>query len=128
MEVDILKLQFPVDPKQESDETVWRAACDEVDAAATVPWTLLSAGVDYETFAAQARIASAAGASGVMVGRAVWAEAAELQGADRTDFLRTVARQRMAQLAQICADHAHPWFERIDAPDSALNWYERYGD
>ena len=128
MDVDILKLQFPADPKQDSDETIWRSACDDIDSATTVPWTLLSAGVDFETFAKQARIATAAGASGVMVGRAVWAEAAELQGKDRTDFLRTIARQRMTELATICADHAHPWFERIDAPDSGLNWYEQYGD
>ncbi len=128
MDVDILKLQFPVDSKQETDESIWQAACEEVDAATTVPWTLLSAGVDFATFATQARIACAAGASGVMVGRAVWAETTELQGADRTDFLQTVARQRMTKLAQICAENARPWFERVETPDSPLNWYERYGD
>ena len=37
-----------------------------------VPWVLLSGGVPFETFFRQTQVACEAGASGVMVGRAVW--------------------------------------------------------
>ena len=126
MGVDILKLQFPVDPKQEPDETRWRTACDAVNNVTSVPWTLLSAGVNYETFVRQTQVACEAGASGVIVGRAVWAETTHLQGAARTEFLATTARQRMNELASICAKHARPWHQRVEQPTPTLNWYTDY--
>lgn len=124
--VDCLKLPFPVNAHQSDSEAEWRRACEKLNAACTVPWTLLSAGVDYATFERQARIACQAGASGVIVGRAVWAEAIHLHAAERTAFLASTARQRMERLAQICAQHAAPWFERTAAPPAAVNWYENY--
>ena len=124
MGVDILKLQFPVDPAQETDETVWAAACKEIDAACMIPWALLSGGVDFETFARQTRVACEAGASGVMVGRAVWAEATKLTSAACESFLSNTAQQRMLELASICAQHARPWYKRVEKPALTLNWYE----
>ena len=126
MGVDILKMQFPVDAKQSDDENEWRTACEKLNEACTVPWALLSAGVTYDTFERQAKIACRAGASGVIVGRAVWAEAVDLQGDERINFLQTTAKRRMTTLAQICADYAQPWFERVTAPDNDVIWYERY--
>ena len=121
--VDVLKLQFPVDATQSQDEGEWRAACEELDAVCTVPWALLSAGVDYATFARQARVACASGASGVIVGRAVWAEAIALQGRARAQFLRGEARARMAELANICAESAKPWMARVAPPLGSGRWY-----
>jgi len=126
MGADILKMQFPVDAKQSSDENEWISACQQLNKACTVPWALLSAGVTYDTFERQAKIACQAGASGVIVGRAVWTEAVDLQGDARVEFLRTTARQRMETLAQICADHAHPWFDRVATPANDVTWYETY--
>lgn len=126
MGVDILKLQFPVDASQSADEKLWQAACEEVDAACAVPWALLSAGVGYDVFERQAQIACEAGASGVIVGRAVWAEAVELQGNERQHFLDTTAKTRMTTLAKICANAATPWYERVTLPDASINWYESY--
>lgn len=126
MGVDVLKMQFPVDAKQSNDEDVWRVACEKLNEACTVPWALLSAGVTYDIFEHQAKIACQAGASGVIVGRAVWAEAVDLQGDERIEFLQTTAKQRMATLTQICADHAQPWFERVTVPDNHVTWYESY--
>ncbi|MBX3086469.1 MAG: tagatose 1,6-diphosphate aldolase [Anaerolineae bacterium] len=126
MGVDVLKLQFPVDTKQSSDEAEWRAACDELNAACNVPWAILSGGVDYPTFAKQVRIACEAGASGVIVGRAVWAEAVALQGAARTEFITTKMMERVRELAQICEKYAHPWMARVVAPDAAVNWYAQH--
>ncbi len=127
MGVDVLKLEFPLDVKQESNEAVWREALEGLNAACGVPWALLSAGVDYPTFRRQAELACQAGASGVIVGRAVWAEAVELQGDARDRFLATTARQRMKELADICARLATPWCDKVAAPDVGAGWYANYG-
>lgn len=126
MGVDVLKLQFPVDVSVNMDESEWRSACVELDAACSVPWTLLSAGVNYEIFARQARVACEAGASGVIVGRAIWTEAVSLIGEERIQFLSSVGRARMAELAEIVAHHGRPWMERIAPPESHGSWFENY--
>jgi tagatose 1,6-diphosphate aldolase len=128
MGVDVLKLQFPVDVHQVNDEQVWRDACQALDAACGVPWALLSAGVDFATFAQQARIACECGASGVIAGRAIWKEAIQLSGPERQQFLESTVRQRMLELTSICRDYARPWFERISPPDGSVEWYERYSE
>ncbi|MEL7673128.1 MAG: tagatose 1,6-diphosphate aldolase [Chloroflexota bacterium] len=124
--IDVLKTEFPLDVKQEPDEAVWRAALDELNAACAVPWALLSAGVDYATFERQAELACAAGASGVIVGRAVWAEAATLSGVARAEFLRTTGPQRMTRLAEIAARHATDWRRKVAPPAHDPRWYEAY--
>ncbi len=42
--VDLLKAEFPADPRFEPDEGRLRARCRELNAASPVPWVLLSAG------------------------------------------------------------------------------------
>jgi tagatose 1,6-diphosphate aldolase len=126
MGVDVLKLPFPLDPKQSQDEGEYLSACQAVNDACSVPWALLSAGVDYDTFLKQAKIACQAGASGVIVGRAIWAEAVELQGQARSDFLSTVAIERMKELASLCAEYATAWHESVEAPHDKIDWYEDY--
>lgn len=104
MGVDVLKLSFPVDAKQNDDELVWQQACERLhDACGATPWALLSGGVTYATFARQARIACAAGAKGVIVGRAVWADAIALDGEEREDFLEGIAAARIRELGAITA-------------------------
>lgn len=124
--VDILKLQFPADARQNQDESAWKAACAELNTACKVPWALLSAGVDFATFARQAEIACAAGASGVIVGRAVWTEAVKLQGAARQEFIHTTAHDRMLQLAAICQGQARSVFDFDQSQPVAVDWYEGY--
>lgn len=126
MGVDVLKMQFPVDAKQSQDEAEWHAACEELNTACKVPWALLSAGVNFETFKQQARIACQAGASGVIVGRALWAEAVKLQGQERAQFLATTAPQRMRELASVCAQYAHPWQTHTAPPPAAFDWFKSY--
>lgn len=121
--VDVLKVEFPALP--DDPEAVWQDALAGLDAACgAVPWALLSAGVDYETFQRQAEMACQAGASGVIVGRAVWAEAVTLQGAERIHFLQTTARQRIDTLATICAELAHDWRQRVAPPSIEFDWYK----
>lgn len=124
--VDVLKLQFPVDVSRNNDEAFWSTACRELDAACTVPWTLLSAGVDYPTFARQARVACAAGASGVIVGRAVWSEVVNLAETERVAFLQKEGRKRMAELAAIVAGSGRPWWEKIRPASAQGEWYRDY--
>jgi tagatose 1,6-diphosphate aldolase len=126
--IDILKAEFPVDVKEETDEQVWAQACAELNAASQVPWTLLSAGVDYDTYLRQVTIACQAGASGVLAGRAVWKEATELQGPARLDFLRTTAAERMARLYALCDALGKPWTEHYTAEEAPENWYSSYED
>lgn len=108
--VDILKAEFPVNIKDEPDEAAWLEACAELTETSRTPWVLLSAGVGFEDFARQARVACQAGCSGVMVGRAVWQEAIPLQGAARRQFLQETAVPRLQQLAQICKEYGRGWF------------------
>jgi len=121
--VDILKAEFPLDPKIDQNETIWADACQELNSASTVPWLLLSAAVDFETYLHQVVIACQMGASGIAVGRAVWKEAADLVGADRTKFLQEIARPRMARLNALCNALGHPWTEYFQPESVDENWY-----
>ena len=123
MGVDILKLPFPLDHTQSQDKKEWQDACDAVNEACTIPWALLSAGVTFDTFVKQTEIACKAGASGVIVGRAVWAEAVELTGEARKSFVNSIATERMRALSAICRDYARPWYHSVQAPETDLDWF-----
>jgi tagatose 1,6-diphosphate aldolase len=126
---DILKAEFPYDPGV-TDEGRWREACAELDAAARVPWVLLSGGVDDATFEAQVRVACRAGASGVLVGRSVWAEAATLPPAQRSAFLQTTGRARLGRLVAMVDELGSPWHARpgplLPLPEPGEDWYRGY--
>ena len=121
--VDVLKAEFPVNVEEQPDEAVWRQACDQLTAACPVPWVLLSAGVSFDTFLRQVQVACRAGASGVMAGRAVWAEAVTLDLDGRRRFLSQVARDRMRKLREICDATARPFtdvYSRESLPPGSL--------
>jgi tagatose 1,6-diphosphate aldolase len=122
--VDILKAEFPLD-LSDTDESKWMKACIEISAVSLVPWILLSAAVDYETFLRQVTVACQAGASGIAVGRAVWKEAVTMQGEERMKFLQTTARDRISRLTSLCDALAKPYtdFYMAAAP---LDWYQTY--
>ncbi len=127
---DILKAEFPFDASM-TDRGRLREACAELDEASAVPWVLLSGGVDDATFHAQVEIACSAGASGVLAGRSVWAEAATLAGRAREGFLETTARDRLRRLVDLVDAVGRPWHARptalpgVAAP--AEGWYREYG-
>ena len=124
LNVDILKAEFPLD-LTEKDQNIWKEACEEITAASCVPWILLSAAVDYETYLHQVTVACGAGASGIAVGRAVWQEAVSTTGLERKEFLSQVARQRLARLTSLCEALAKPYTEFYTA-DAPFNWYKTY--
>jgi tagatose-1,6-bisphosphate aldolase len=127
---DVLKAEFPYDPSV-SDADRWREACSELDEASAAPWVLLSGGVDDATFAAQADVACRAGASGVLVGRSVWAEAATLEPDARDRFLATDGRARLRALVDLVDDVGRPWHVRPGRLTSGRaapgdGWYRDY--
>lgn len=125
--VDALKVEFPLSIQEDPDKKNWAAACEELSAACSVPWLLLSAAVDFEVFLEQVVVACQSGASGVAVGRAVWKEGAQLTDYQRAEFLSTMASNRMARATALCDALARPWqdFYHIATPDGT--WYKKYG-
>jgi len=121
--VDILKAEFPVDISIEPDENIWRNACRELTDTSKAPWVLLSAGVSYDTFLKQVRVACEAGASGVMAGRAVWKEAVTLDIVARNNFLQSVGYERMRRLQSLCEAMGRPFTEVYDSPELSYDWY-----
>ncbi len=124
--VDVLKAEFPLDAAAEPDEAAWAQACADLSAASHIPWVLLSASVDYDTYLRQVTIACREGASGVAVGRAVWQEAPQLSGSARLDFLRGQALPRMQRITALCEALARPWTDFYRLSEPAINWYETY--
>jgi tagatose 1,6-diphosphate aldolase len=120
---DILKAEFPVDVSIEPDENIWRDACEELTDTSEVPWVLLSAGVSYDIFLKQVRVACEAGASGVMAGRAVWKEAVTLDIVARNNFLQNIGYERMQRLRSLCEALGRPFTEVYDAPELSYDWY-----
>ncbi|MBL9135948.1 MAG: tagatose 1,6-diphosphate aldolase [Verrucomicrobiales bacterium] len=100
--VDILKAEFPVNAVEQADEASWREACEELTANSRVPWVLLSAGVSLPVFVRQTAVACAAGASGVIAGRALWNEAVTVDIDRRRRFLESDAQARLAEVRSIC--------------------------
>jgi len=116
MGIDVLKSEFPVDVQAQPDEDVWRAAIQRLNEASRVPWALLSAGAPYEVFVRQTALACAGGASGVIAGRAVWAEAVALPPSGRRVFLETTGRDRMTELSAICRSTGRDFRARTAPP------------
>src|SRR5665647_908255 len=129
--IDVLKAEFPDDTRHVTDRGRLAAHCQELtDAANGVPWVLLSAGVGYEQFRDQVTIACENGASGILVGRAVWQEAIVLEGDHLTEFIEGSAVPRLQELTNIVNEHAVPWTtvvaEKLRAMDTGQGWKLRY--
>src|SRR6266508_2828713 len=124
LNVDILKAEFPLD-MTETDQNTWKEACEEVSFASSVPWILLSAAVDYETYLHQVTVACNAGASGIAVGRAVWQAAVYMTGLERRLFLNETAHPRLARLTSLCHALAKPYTDFYTA-EAPFDWYKTY--
>jgi len=130
--IDVLKAEFPADMKYETDRAKLLQFCRQLEEASQVPWVILSAGVDYETFRKEVEIACQAGASGFLGGRAIWQEAIHFTDKKaRVKFLSTTVADRLKELAEIATKHAVPWYRKlgIKAYEWAAvqeNWYINY--
>ena len=124
--VDVLKLEFPMNAAYHDDEAAWSKACEEVSAVISVPWVLLSAGVDFDIFERQVRVACQSGASGYLGGRAIWKECASMSPGERHEFLLGTAMERIECLNSHTLQHGRPWTDFYDLPESGADWYRSY--
>jgi tagatose-1,6-bisphosphate aldolase len=67
----------------------------------SIPWSVLSAGVDHETFMGQVEIAMAHGAAGVIAGRSLWKDCVSLNRAEQRQLLLSKAVPRLNQIQAI---------------------------
>jgi len=85
----VLKIPYPGTPE----------ACAAITKmAGEVPWSVLSAGVDHETFKGQVEIALRNGASGVIAGRSLWKDCVSLDRARQKDLLISRAVPRLKEI------------------------------
>ena len=88
-------------------------ACAAVTAlAGPIPWAVLSAGVDHETFMGQVQIALDNGASGVIAGRSLWKDCVSLDRARQRELLSTRAVARLNEIQAILLRHPRPLTSR----------------
>jgi len=130
--IDVLKAEFPADIKFEQDGAKLLGLCQELNQASRLPWVLLSAGVDFESFRKQVKIACKAGASGFLAGRALWQEGVRIRSREkRLDFFQNTAAPRLKELAEVADRYGKPWYSRVEAEKGrfspvAQDWYRGY--
>ena len=130
--IDVLKAEFPADMKFEQDEKKLLELCRELDRASRLPWVLLSAGTNFETFHKQVEIACKAGASGFLAGRALWQEGVRIRSREeRFKFFQTTAAPRIQRLKELVKQYGRPWYARLGVEKGdfgmiAEGWYQNY--
>lgn len=130
---DVYKAEFPGTLGRESDAQL-KDNLKKLNDACAKPWVLLSAGVDYPQYKKQVEMAMAAGASGVLGGRAFWKEFfTHSSPADRQKFAETECVQRVKEVDAIVKS-ATPWFAKYGYTLNDLHglrategWHARYG-
>jgi len=96
-QADLYKAEMPLGGKGNEKQLLSSAL--RLNAQMKMPWVILSSGVDANLFGRAVRIAMAAGASGFLAGRAVWASV--IGAPDIGDMLRDVSVPRLQRLAEI---------------------------
>jgi len=130
--IDVLKAEFPADIKFEQDEGKLLGLCQELNQASRLPWVLLSAGVDFNSFKKQVELACKAGASGFLAGRALWQEGAQIRSREeRMNFFQNTAAPRLKELAEIADSYGKPWYSRLGTGNGKFapvteGWYRSY--
>ena len=125
--VDVLKLEFPADLKRTGEfcggafdgqerRAVYqlsevREFCRQLNEGAGMPWVILSAGVSIDEFLVQVELATEAGASGFLCGRAIWKDAVPFYPdvARMEEWLRSEGAYNFLR-ANAYAHRASPWF------------------
>ena len=127
---DVMKMEFPGAVETAEDRAAAADACAELDDSTTVPWVLLSAGVGFDGFTEQVRIASAAGASGYMAGRAIWGDRVGRFDEPTRTANTKMACERLDILAEIVTTHGRPFRSMPTLQDAIAvlgpDWHELY--
>jgi tagatose 1,6-diphosphate aldolase len=113
--IDVFKLESPVPAKgiEAADRAATQALFNEMGALSGRPWVMLSAGASMAEFKIVMEHAYAAGASGYLAGRAIWAEPFKAfpdWDAIR-DGLRTRSIPYMAELNVLTDQKGTAWFD-----------------
>ncbi len=106
---DMLKLEFPGSVATPEDQRDATARCQRISEAVSVPWVILSAGVDYASFKVQVELACRSGAAGFVAGRSIWRDAVPNGSPASTADGVERARSRLAELGDITVRHGTPY-------------------
>lgn len=127
--VDLLKVEFPGWVTTDEEIAASQAACAALDDAISVPWVILSAGVNFDQFATQVQIACTAGASGFMAGRSVWSDAVTRDADTRSTGVAS-ATDRLQTLARITREHGRPFLPTASLEETIAaaptGWYKTW--
>ena len=110
--VDVFKLESPVAAKDADGSAQVQALFDEMGRLSARPWVMLSAGAGKDDFRAILAHAFAAGASGFLAGRAIWADAFKAYPDwDAVEAgLRGASAEYLDEIGAMAAKHATPWY------------------
>jgi tagatose 1,6-diphosphate aldolase len=129
--MDVLKAEFPGDPKVTSDPDELRQNCERLSRATKVPWVVLSAGADFNVFKVLVEHAVQGGASGFLAGRAIWKDAfKEKDLAAQMTYVQTQGVKNFRILADLAQKYARPWWDfyggKEKLQDHFEGWYAKY--
>ena len=122
---DMLKLEFPGRVGTEEQQHASAERCRRISEAVNIPWVILSAGVDYDAFRLQVRLACEGGASGFVAGRSIWRDAVPKDSSDSAKEGVQRAASRLAELAEITTSHGTP-YRPITDPASLTKSLDKY--
>ena len=128
--LDVLKAEFPGDPKVTKDPEELRKSCERLSRTTKVPWVVLSAGADFDVFRGLVDMACQGGASGFLAGRAIWKDAFKETGFEKQmAFVRTQGAKNFKVLADLAHRHARPWWDFYGGKEKLAEdfegWYGR---
>ncbi len=130
--IDVFKLESPVPAKgiESADRDVTRKLFADMGALCGRPWVMLSAGASMAEFKIVMDHAYAAGASGYLAGRAIWAD--PFKAFPDWEAIRQGLRSRsvpyMAELNAMTDQAGTPWFDHplyggkaiVEHPDASF--------
>jgi tagatose-1,6-bisphosphate aldolase len=88
----LLKLEYPGDPE----------SCRRLAGSISVPWAVLSAGVEFQDFASVVRIScDEGGTSGFIAGRSIWKDAIGMGREERRGYLANEGKRRLEKLVEL---------------------------
>jgi tagatose 1,6-diphosphate aldolase len=129
--LDVLKAEFPGDPKVTTNPEELRKNCERLSRATKVPWVVLSAGADFPVFRGLVETACRGGASGFLAGRAIWKDAfREKTLESQMAYVRTQGVKNFQDLADLAHRYARPWWDfyggKEKLQDHFEGWYDKY--
>ncbi len=116
--VDMLKVEFPGYVDTDDGFAAAQQACGELDARVNKPWVILSAGVGFEDFVTQTRIACEAGASGYLAGRSVWRDAVMTPDLEARARAVEETAGRIDRLNDVTRKHGRPFRPGVSLDDA----------